>query len=341
MNRRLIKVLPFMILFFFILGHIDTAFADAGDFYDRNERHFNDNEEFGVYSDDYIEMLESYDYESNSFDCKWTDFYCKMNSPLYVWAIGLVKASISMGDDAVVSPYDVIGNRVFEQYRSGLGTLSYYMLAIFLVWQVVKIIAMRFAEADDGMIALNEQIIKVVAFSILLGIYLPLFNMIMQFQQYLTEAVLGDPVGTEDIAITVFKYGGGYGFFIAMLIAGIMMIFKIAFVYRFVLFGLLYITGVIAIPTGMNEEYNYFSVWLRLLVTNGVTLFLQALTFTLGVNALIVQNAFNKGTAFVTAMAFFILALTIPAMLGQLGASTGTGRGVGAVVRVATRMRRR
>lgn len=109
--------------------------------------------------------------------------------------------------------------------------------------------------------------------------------------------------------------------------------------YRFVLFGLLYVVGVLAIPTILNDEYNYFSLWIRQLINNGVTLFLQALSFSLGFQALLKNSEFGQGAFFSVAMAFFILALTIPGILGQLGASSGSGRAIGTLVRYVARKR--
>jgi hypothetical protein len=192
---------------------------------------------------------------------------------------------------------------------------------------------------DAGMGALNEKIVKVVALSALLGLYYDFFKLLLNLQKAAVESVVQNSVSSEDIALTLFINGSYTGMFTALIIGFILLVFKISFMYRFVLFGLLYIVGVIAIPTGMNDEYNYFSLWLRLLITNCVTLFLQTITFTLGMNALFVQNAFNNGTAFTVGMSFFVLTLAVPSLLGQLGASSGTGRAIGSVVRYTKKMR--
>lgn len=328
------KTLVLIFFTFILLLPINgDVYADAGDFWDRNSEHFDEDK----IAKDYIDLIKDYDYETNSFDCGWTDFYCKINGTMFTWVIGLVKASYSSGDSAIVQPNDIMKNAVFSEYKTALEVLSIWMLAIFLMWNIIKIIAERITDPEDGVIALNDKIVKLVALSVLLGLYNQIFEFIMKFQQYATEAVLDNPVDTEDVAVSIFINGGVYGVFIAMIIAGIMMIFTLAFMYRFILFGVLYITGVIAIPTGINDEYNYFSVWLRILITNGVTLFLQAMVFTIGVRAMFVQNAFNNGTAFVTGIACFLFALTIPSLLGGLGASSGTGRAIGSTARVLSR----
>lgn len=328
MIRKIAITLFFMIIFMFTNN---SAFADYGDFYEKYKDHFKN------WSDMDKDIVKAYDLDTNTFDCGTFDFYCKINGFLYQTGIGMVKASYSSSKSAVISPHSITTNTIFLSYKNALDKTSWLMLYVFLTWNIVKIVAHRFADAEDGMVALNEKILKTAVLAILLALYYPLFNYILEFQYEAVSAVMGNVVSIEDIALTMFTHTGFYGYIMAILIGGVMMIFQIAFLYRFVLFGVLYIMGVVAIPTGMNEEYNFFNVWLRLLISNGITLFLQALTFTLGVKALFVNNAFNNGTAFTVAMAFWILALSIPSLLGQMGASTGTSRAVGSIVRVLAR----
>lgn len=333
-------LLPLLILF--VIGvfiNDSTVYADKGDFYDRNKTQINEIKDVVGWSDDFVDLLKDYDMETNSFDCRWFSFYCKINGWWYTNVLGFVKSVYNTAEGAVIAPSDITGSSIFNKYKNGLKVLSTWMLAIFLMWQIVRIIALRFADSEDGMVALNEKILKIIALAILLGIYEPLFNFIMDFQYNSVSAVLSDSIDQDQVALSVFAFGGGYGIIFGLLIALISFIFKIAFAYRFVLFALLYIVGVVAIPTGVNDEYNYFSVWLRLLIANGVTLFLQALTFALGYTMIFSIDALYDNMGFYTGFAFFILALAVPSLLGQLGASSGTTRAMGSLIRYARRMR--
>lgn len=331
MKKKLILTL--IIGFILFLVPSDLAYAKTGDFYNDHKEHFED------LPKQIKDVIKKYDYETNTFDCGWTHFYCKYSSFMYENAIGAIKAGLKTGESAIIAPWQITGNQIFNNYKNALKTSAWLMLSIFLAWNIAKIVAHRFADAEDGGVALNEKILKITVLAIILGVYETIFYKILELQYYAVQGVMGNPVTLEDITITIFKYGSYYGLLMALLIGVTMLIFNIAFIYRFVLFGVLYIMGVVAIPTGINDEYNYFSLWLRLLVSNGVTLFLQALCFVLGVNAMFVQNAFNEGTAVVVAMAFWVLALAIPSLLGNLGASTGTSRAVGSVIRAVTRRR--
>lgn len=316
-----------------------TVHAEEGDLYDRHQDLF---EEHRWWNDNYQDMIEEYDYENNEFNCgnALFNFDCNLNATLLTMLIGIIKAVLSGTETAVVTGNDIVGSDLFRPYHLSLERLSVTMLSIFIMWNVVKIVAMRFADQDDGMLALNEKLVKVLAMGILLGIYPSFFNWVMRLQSTAVEAVMQEGIDNEMVIVSLFIRGGSHGLVIAFIVALVVFVFAIAFMYRFVLFGMLYITGVIAIPTGINDEYNYFSLWLRLLITNGITLFLQSIAYTLGVNSFFTFEDLNSNLNFVTGLAFFILALVIPSLLGQLGQSSGTGKALGSIVRVASRRMR-
>lgn len=336
MSKKVKIIISFLLLFVLLGSTTPEVFAEPGEFYERNKEKF---EGRFPLSTDYIGLVKKYDFETNTFDCgRFIDFYCKLKGPLFSANLGLVQTAFATSADvAVVQPNQIINNPVFHIYRVSLQRLSIWMLAIFIMWHLIKVVAYRFADPEDGMIALNDTILKFVPLAIFLALYNQIFEFILNFQAFAVEAIVSQPVSLEEVAVTIFLYGGRFGMLLASVISVFMFIFYIAYLYRFTLFGLLYITGVIAIPTGMNDEYNYFGLWLRLLISNGVTLFLQALCYAIGLNALFVQNAFNRGNSITIAIAFWVLALTVPSLLGQLGARTGTGGAIGSVVRVVAR----
>jgi hypothetical protein len=325
--RKILKV-TLLVLCLFCLT-FNYAHAEKGDFYKKHK----DTIEKQVLIKQHKELIKKYDYEKNHFECGLFDVLCFIEGVQFKMAIGAVKLTYGGLDNFVISPSKITENKVFKQYKNGLSTLSTTMMGIFLMWQMVKIIAQRYADSEDGMIAINQKLLMVVTSAILLGLYDEFSVWVLKIQESLVSAVLRDSFNLEDVVLITFINGSQYGMIVAFMIMLVMLVFVIAFMYRFVLFGFLYVVGVIAIPTSVNDEYNYFSVWLRTLINNGVTLFLQAIVFTLGFQALVKNNAFSMGASFTVGIAFFILALTIPSLLGQLGASTGTGRAIGSVVR--------
>lgn len=322
LKRVSVYILLSMILF---VNMDKVAFADTGDFYEKYEQEFKDRK----ISKDFEKILEKYDYDTNTFECGKFDVNCMWQGGVYQGAIGLVKVTYKTIEDLAFDPTDITENVDFKKYKNGFSTLSNVILMIFILWHAMSIVAQSYADPEGGGVALNQKLVKLLAIGIVLFNYEEFFTYILKIISIAFKAVLKDPVSMEKVVLMVF-YNTLYGYFVGLIVAFILAIFAIAFTYRFALYGFLYVTGVIAIPTAMNNEYDYFSVWLRQMVNNGITLVLQALTFSLGFNALI------KGT-FVLSVSFFILSLAVPSILGQLGASSGSGKAIGSVARTVTR----
>lgn len=344
--KKQLKFVPLIVLIAFLCSFVLTtpSYAEKGDFYEKNKEKI----EAAIPKENKKarQFIESYDYDTNSFDCGMTDFSCSFKSVIFEPIIGTVQMTYDGLKSTVVKPSYITGNETFVKFKNGFKSLSTTLLAIFLMWQTMKAIAVRFADGSESLNAINQKLVTVISLGILLGIYDKFFDYILTIQEILVKAVIEDPISMYEVVLMILLYGVGYGIFIILILAGVLLIFSVTFMYRFVLFGLLYMVGVLAIPTGVNEEYNYFSLWLRILMNNIVTLFLQALCFsvgfvtlikndTFGINTSLAQNAFGYGVgiSFVISLAFFVLALSIPGLLGQLGSSTGTTRAMGSMAR--------
>lgn len=319
-----------------------TVNAEEGDLYNEYKNKLD-----SVYLfDKHKEFIQKYDYENNYFHCGSFDLICKSISIGYVALIGLIKMMYSGISGLTFEKESIQDNSINKSYKNALRTLSTTMLMIFLMWQSMKIVAVRLADASDGMVAFNDKLLLVFVGGVLLGWYDTFYGMILDYVSMAFTAFIEDPAPMKEVALAVLLMTTSYGYIIALLLVIVIGVFALAFTYRFVLFSFLYIVGVIAIPTIVNDEYNYFSIWLRTLINNGVTLILQGLCFSVGFNQLvdidqILGEAFGFGKTFLEGCAFFLLALAIPSLLGQLGASSGTTRGVATVTRTIVRTLRR
>lgn len=328
-------VLSAFIFVFAFTCFSQTSFADTGDFYKENKKAI----EKKIKDKDYRDVIKDYDYDTNSFDCGTFDIYCHYKSFVLAPTIGLVKGAYKSLDVAIFKPTDITNNSTFKSYKKGFSALSTSMLVIFLMWQMMKLVAQRFADAEDGFISINDKLLTIVSSAIILGIYDEFFQWALNFQSIAIKSIINDSVSMKDVTLMIILNGGLCGDFIVIILGIAITVFNILFMYRFILFGFLYITGVLAIPTAVNDEYNYFSLWLRLIINNGVTLMLQVLAFTIGFNALIKNNAFDHGASFTTAMGFFMLAIAIPSLLGQMAGQSGTSRAIGSAIRYVARRR--
>ncbi|MEK6190152.1 MAG: hypothetical protein N2A99_04085 [Carnobacterium alterfunditum] len=330
-----------VLMFFFSLTLMipQTSFADKGDFYDDNKDEFDK----ANLPDDYIDTMKDYDYDTNSFDCGMTAISCKMIAFQSGWGTGLAKFAAKAVQGTLMNPEEITKEDTFERFKGYLQGLSSGMLALFLIWQVMVMMMRRFGDPDDYSQAMNTKLLQVFVAGAMLTLYEKMFEIILTLQNDATSAVLQSGVDEERLVLMVLLYSPNYSIFFGMAMALIYIVFAIAILYRFIALGFFYVVGPIAIPTIVNEEFNYFQLWLKFIVNNVVTLFLQSLAFSLAVAAMTNQFAFTQEFSsgldvimgFLLAIVLMFFALVIPSILGNMGSSTGTGRMVGKVARYA------
>jgi len=327
-------------LFLFLFPFTTEISADEGEFYNDALNKFEEE------TDRDVEMLErslesqgidEYDYDVNAIDCSWYDVSCHVNGNfIFTNMVGMVKLGINQIQNIINSGFDVITSDATD-FKDAFQSLSWIMAAIFLMYNAMKITILYIGESDDGMNMLQDKLWSVLAAGILLGVYPQFYDWILNLMNLVNQAILTDQIDEYEISLALAINGQLYGIIIALFLAVILIVFAISFVYRFALFTLLYITGVLAIPTMLNDTFNLFQVWIKTLVNNFITLTLQVVCFTLGFN----QLSSLGPTSVVYSIAFFILALTVPSLLSQFGSSSGAGRamssGAKSVIRFATR----
>ncbi len=317
-----------------------VSLAKEGDFYDRHKDEFDKAPFLG---ENYIKTIKKYDDVTNSFECSSIDIGCKLVAFELGWATGLAKFASQATSTLVMNPETITKEEGFVKYKNYLGSLSSGMLVLFMIWQIMVMMMRRFGDPDDYSSAMNQKLLQVFVGGILLGLYEPFINLILTIQHEATSSVLTSGVSEDQLLLQVMLYSPQYSIFFGIAMALIYIVFFIAIVYRFIAFGFFYAVGPIAIPTIVNEEFNYFSVWLKYIVNNVVTLFLQSLAFALAVSAMTGQFSYTKNlpygvdviVGFSLAIVICFFALVVPSILGNMGSSTGTGRMMGRVVRYA------
>jgi len=326
-------------LFLFVFPFTTNVYADSDFFNDVISKYEEEGHGDVEALEENLESkgLDEYDYDSNSVDCSWYDVSCHVNgSFIFTNMVGMMKLGVNQIKEIINEGFNVITDEATD-FKDAFQSLSWIMAAIFLMYHAMKITILYIGEPDDGMNVLQEKLWSLLGAGILLGVYPQFYGWILNFVETLNQAILTDRIEEYDIAIALAVNGHFYGIIIALFLAIIILVFAISFIYRFALFTLLYITGVLAIPTMINDTFNLFQVWLKTLVNNFITLTLQVVCFTLGFN----QLASLERGAVVYSIAFFILALSVPSILNQFGASTGASRamssGAKTVMRYAAR----
>ncbi|MCM3405458.1 conjugal transfer protein TrbL family protein [Cytobacillus oceanisediminis] len=330
-------VLSFLLTLVFLISIVPPAFAETGDFYEKHESEF---EKFG-YSESYKDFIKKFDSESLTFDCGKFDIDCKLSSIQYSLALGFSNFVATGTQALVLDPDSIVKDKGFTKYKDYLKDLSDIMLAIFIVWQIMIMVARRYGDPDDYPQAMNNKLFLIVSGAIFLGLYEPIFSYILKIQNMATTNLLQSGLQRDDLFLMIFLYSPQYSIVFGLFVGIINIIFLIALIYRFVAFAFFYIVGPVAIPTIVNEEFNYFQIWIRAIVNNLVTLFLQSLAFVISLASITGQLDFTKNLpmgvdmviGFLLACVICLFALVIPSYLGNLGASTGTGRTLGKLIR--------
>ncbi|RAZ73499.1 conjugal transfer protein TrbL family protein [Planococcus halotolerans] len=334
-----------LVLFFLLISLSPVfVFAEEGNFMEETIQEYSKTE--GVKEQDIkntesymknVLYLEKYNYETNQFDCKWHEIGCHTNSFLFTTVSGFVFGAIDSFSKFQLDPDFITGNPIYEGYMLNFKSLAWTIAAIFILWQTLKIIILYSGNGEEGMNSLYDKLVAVIAGGILLGVYAQFFDWILELTHLLTEAMLTSPVTHYDVMQVMAVNSVGYGLILMIVVSAILFVFFLSILYRTVLFVILYITGVLAVPTIVNDQYNFFNLWLKTVVSNILTLTIQLLCFVLGIKTLVSLESGNM----IIGMVFFIVGLSIPTLLSQFGASTGSAKAVGSSVKYVARYAKR
>lgn len=319
------------------------VFAEEGDFMEETIQEYKKTQSDADQVDNVesymknVLYLDKYDYSTNQFDCKWHEIGCHTNSFLYTTVSGFVFGAIDSFSKFQLDPNFITGNPIYEGYMLNFKSLAWTIAAIFILWQTLKIIILYSGNGEEGMNSLYDKLIAVIAGGILLGVYAQFFDWILELTHLLTETMLTSPVTHYEIMQVMAVNSVGYGLILMIVVSAILFVFFLSVLYRTVLFVILYITGVLAIPTIVNDQYNFFNLWLKTVVSNILTLTIQLLCFVLGIKTLVSLESGNM----IVGMVFFIVGLSVPTLLSQFGASTGSAKAVGSSVKYVARYAKR
>lgn len=334
----------FIFLLILVLLMPAQVFGEEGDFMDETIKEYSDTEKVTPQQAENAESymknvlyLEKYDYDTNQFDCKWHEIGCHTNSFLFTTVSGFVYGAIDSFSKFQFDESFITENPVYEGYMLNFKSLAWTIAAIFILWQTLKIVILYSGNGEEGMNSLYDKLVATVTGGILLGVYGQFFDWTLELTHLLTETMLTSPVTHYDIMQVMAINSVGYGLILMVVVSAILFVFFLSVLYRTVLFVILYITGVLAVPTIVNDQYNFFNLWLKTVVSNILTLTIQLLCFVLGIKTLVNLEGGNM----IIGMIFFIVGLSVPTLLNQFGASTGSAKAVGSSIKYVARYARR
>lgn len=231
-----------------------------------------------------------------------------------------------------LKPSEILDSPSATPLKNAFDSLTDSLIIVFIIFQVLKIIVLKATDIGNYSNAIYEKVAKTIIALVIIALYDPLFKLVLNIQYLLITPILKSItidnqlgsiimlktliVSPDSIIIAVPVLG------LLMLVVTLSLFFSLAYLI------ILYVTGPLAISTMVNEEMNFYSLWVRKLVARVLTVFLQSLCIALSLSTLfrVTFDPQKSGTDILLSGAFLLVALSIPKILENFGDSSGTGR---------------
>lgn len=231
-----------------------------------------------------------------------------------------------------IKPSDVLEAPSAKPMMTAFSSLTDILLALFLVFQLTKIMLMRAIDIGYNGQVIYDKVIRTCIATTFIGLYEPIFKAIMNFQYLLVTPILNAiDVKESTASIVAFKTNmiGGGGPAVGMpLVAILLIVVTLSLFYSLAMYIILYIIGPLAITTMVNDDMDFFSLWLRRLISRILTFLLQSLCVAMCFATLfhITFDYRETITDLMLSISFLFVALSVPKMLENFGDSSGAGR---------------
>lgn len=328
----LLALVPILLLLFFATP------VQAESFQDRYSEELDATD----FTPRYEELMDKYDSEEMSFDCGTFDIHCKFYDMTFQIVVSGLNFTLDRMYSTILEPSDITGNDIYNSYQNGISGLSYTLFAIFISFSMAKVVSTRIGDSSDGPIVMNEKILSIISIGIFLGIYAQFMDWVLRVQQYTVQGILNtfDQQNFLDKLVSMFLVSTDFGIMALLLFMVLSVVFTFQLFYRMALVALLYMVGPVAIVTKLNDNYNFFDMWIKQLIIAFLSYILQVLAIVVGLKLLVAGEVGSVSTIFF-GIGFFCLAVSIPTILGSFGFSTGSMRQITNVTRTAgTRLAR-
>lgn len=296
-------------------------------------------------ADSMKDFAKKYDTSKGQLDVGKFDVNGHINNFLLQCGSSLIKWGTSLLKDVTIKPSDVLEAPSAQPLMTSFSSLTDMLLALFLVYQVLKIMLVRAVDIGYSGQIIYDKVLKTFVATTLIGLYEPIFKLAMNFQYLLVSPIFKSvEVKDNTASLVAFKslMVDGVAPMIVMAIAGVLfMVITLSMFYSLAMFIILYIIGPVAITTMVNDDMEFFSLWLRKLVGRILTLLLQSLCVAMSFATLMrITFKYQQSlTDIMLGFAFLFVALGVPKMLENFGDSSGAGRSALIMVRGMGRRR--
>ncbi|TCP24443.1 hypothetical protein EV207_1253 [Scopulibacillus darangshiensis] len=323
-----------------------------GDLYHAHKKAFDKWEDDVPGGGVFVDLIKKLNYTKGKFECGHFDVLCNVVNIGYVTGGSIIGALLDPISKLAITPEKILDDNNLNKFKESFSTFTNSLLAVFILFQLMKIYSYRMVNHSDTINVLNEKIVKIAFACIFLFSYDLVFRFILAIQYRVNYGIF-DYISqskelTNNIMLNLLLTPNGTLFIILILIYAVLLgILFIQMLYTFALVGVFFVVGPVAVVTMVNDEYNMFSMWLRTIISRFLTLALQGLCVVLCFSfasdiSFVIEG---DGTAFfmkkITSIAFLMVGLAIPSLLKEFGNSSGSGRGAISGVKTVTRMFRR
>lgn len=320
-----------------------------GKFYDAYEEEFDEMEESALGGKVFVGLMKRYDYSAGNFDCKTTDILCHIVNIVYVAGASVVNFLLSPLSKLAIEPEKILNDTSFNKFKNSFDSFTFSLLAVFILFQVMKIFVFRMTNHSDTITVLNEKVVKIFMAGVFLFGYSQFFQLILTIQYRVNYGIFSyfsnSNQITSDLMINFLVTPNGVVFVLMVIIYAVLLaILFFQMAYTFALIGLLYVVGPVAVVTMVNDEYNMFTMWLKTIIARFLTLAMQGLTVVLSftyANKMdwifsgdVTESNFQK----IIAISFLIVGISLPSLLKEFGNSSGSGKGAISATSSATRV---
>lgn len=283
-------------------------------------------------ANDFKDLIKKYNTSTNKFEVGKFDFGGHTLNTFIKFGSGSLDLVTKPLGTFTIKPSDILESPSALPLKNAFGSLTDSLIVVFIIFQVLKIIVLKATDIGNYSNAIYEKVAKTIIAVIVISLYDPLFKLVLNIQYLLITPILksisiDDKLGS--IIMVKALIVSADSIIIAIPVIGILMlVVTISLFYSLAFLIILYVTGPLAIATMVNEEMDFYSLWVRKLVARVLTILLQSLCIALSLATLfrITFDVQKNATDLLLSGAFLLVALSIPKVLENFGDTSGTGR---------------
>jgi len=294
-------------------------------------------------------IKEQYNPVQNTFDCDKFDVECHLVSIGITFLTSFIQVVLTPLSLVSVNPSVIMDTDIASGFIQAFSILTNSLLSVFLIYQIIKITTLRMGNFEHIQPELTDKITKTIIAVFLIGTYDDLFRIILNLQFVVVYPIINTFTNTQALSQSVvvkmfFLDSLAVTLIVFLILSIFLLVVVVQFFYNIAFLTLLYIAGPLSITTLVNDEYNFFSLWLRNIIARVLTVLFQSICIVISLMTLmnvesdLLGNIFNIFMCF----AFLFLAMSIPSILQQFGNTSGSGKAtVGALKSLSRSIARR